>query len=53
MFWNSFVNFKKLRFEHPLAYSQHFAKKCNYINEIEKDLDRTLPEYDRYSTHEG
>jgi len=52
-FWNSTVNIRKLRHEHPFTFTQHFAKRPMYMEEIKKDLDRTLPEYDKFSTEEG
>ena len=53
LFWNSYVHFRQRKSEHPFAYSQNFARKCEYLSEIKKDVNRTLPEYDRYSTEEG
>jgi len=52
-YWNHLLNFRKLKNERPFAFSQHFVKRCLYIEQIKKDLDRTLPEYQKFSTEEG
>jgi len=47
------VDFRKRRNDNPLAFSQHFVRKCEYIRDITKDLDRTFPEYDKFQTEKG
>jgi len=53
LFWNSLIHFRQKKNDHPFAYTQHFARKCRYLKEIKKDVDRTLPEYDKFATEEG
>jgi len=53
LFWNSLIHFRQKRKDYPFAYSSNFAKKCPHLKEIKKDVDRTLPEYDKFSTEEG
>jgi len=52
-FWDIFVKFKELKQQHPTAFTQNFVRSCRYLKDILKDVDRTLPEYDKYSTEEG
>jgi len=52
-FWNAFVHFREQKTNHPFSFSQNFVKECLYFRDISKDLDRTLPEYERFSTTEG
>lgn len=47
------VDFKRIRQDHPFAFTQQFVKKCEHIRDITKDLDRTFPEYDKFSTQKG
>jgi len=53
MFWNDHVNFRAIRNMHPLAFTQHFVRKCEFIRDITKDLERTFPEYNQFSTVKG
>jgi len=53
VFWNHLLNFRKLKHDHPFTFSQHFVKRCVYIEQIKKDLDRTLPEYEKFSSEQG
>jgi len=52
-FWNTFMNFKHLKKERPTAFTQHFVRSCSFIKDIRKDVDRTFPELDKYSTEQG
>jgi len=52
-FWNAFVNFKLIKEKNPLTFTTQFVKDCPHLKNITKDLDRTLPEYDKYTTKSG
>ncbi len=52
-FWNTFMNFQHLKRERPTAFTQHFVRSCSFIKDIRKDVDRTFPELDKYSTEQG
>ena len=47
------VGFRKLRNDNPVAFTQHFVRKCDYIGDITKDLDRTFPDYEKFTTAKG
>ena len=47
------IDFNTVRSQHPLAFTQQFVKQCDYIKDISKDLDRTFPEYEKFSTEKG
>lgn len=52
-FWNAFMNFKQLKKERPTAFTQHFVRVSSFIKDIRKDVDRTFPEIEKYSTEHG
>ncbi len=52
-FWNHVVEFRRIRSEKPLAFTQNFVRKCEHIRDITKDLDRTFPEYEKFTTEKG
>jgi len=52
-FWNAFMNFKQLKKERPTAFTQHFVRVSSFIKDIRKDVDRTFPEIEKYSTEQG
>jgi len=52
-FWDAFMNFKELKKNYPTSFTQNFVRKCEYVKDIVKDLDRTLPEYEKYTTEAG
>lgn len=42
-FWKYFVNFEKIKEQHPFTFTSSFVKKSIYVRDINKDIDRTLP----------
>lgn len=52
-FWKYFVNFERIKEQHPYTFTGSFVKRSIYLREINKDLDRTLQDDPFFQREEG